>query len=482
MMLAGLILGLFLTFFQAPGSSSDRISLLPATRICAEWEPALGTLIAWPLRIPDNLVVDLTREGDLFVLVTPRSEIEAQARLRKLGIDPLKIHCIPSSVETEWTRDYGPHQVFDKDDRLTFVDPIYVDTPIFPADPPPIEKGDKIFYMGHWSGDDRTNLEFARSRALPLREFPGCLTGGNFLVDGHGIGFSTRAMVDENLTRWTEQEFRMLVGDITGVCDLRVLRNTEAAGIQHIDCWFKLLDEETILIKRAPKTHPEKRLIDENLKALQKIKTCFGRPYGIVFIDCPEYEAGRLAAYTNSLILNRSVYVPLFGVPEDKEALAVYSKALPGYKICGYPYKEWFSYDALHCRTRAVFDPEMLFISHPRLREGDGLLVRAQIVDYGRKGLVPEELLIRWRLSGNADWKTAPLASSGRSDEFLGRIPYVEQGQTVEYYISAVSRSGRRETLPRTAPEGFYSVRINCPLPGAFGQVPTHWKALGSPE
>ena len=38
-------------------------------RIVAEWEPALGTMIRWPLGIPSDLVVELASDDFLYVLV-----------------------------------------------------------------------------------------------------------------------------------------------------------------------------------------------------------------------------------------------------------------------------------------------------------------------------------------------------------------------------------------------------------------------------
>ena len=32
---------------------------IPEKRVIAEWEPALGTMIRWPLGIPSDLVVEL---------------------------------------------------------------------------------------------------------------------------------------------------------------------------------------------------------------------------------------------------------------------------------------------------------------------------------------------------------------------------------------------------------------------------------------
>jgi len=55
------------------------------------------------------------------------------------------------------------------------------------------------------------------------------------------------------------------------------------------------------------------------------------------------------------LILNRSVFVPLFDCAGDEPALATWRAALPGYRVVAIPYKGWKPFDALHCRTRAVF-------------------------------------------------------------------------------------------------------------------------------
>ena len=42
---------------------------IPNSRLVAEWEPALGTLIRWPLGIPSDLVVELASDDFLYVLV-----------------------------------------------------------------------------------------------------------------------------------------------------------------------------------------------------------------------------------------------------------------------------------------------------------------------------------------------------------------------------------------------------------------------------
>lgn len=48
---------------QDAGSSSSEV------RIAAEWEPALGALIAWPLAVPEALVVEIASDDTLYLMV-----------------------------------------------------------------------------------------------------------------------------------------------------------------------------------------------------------------------------------------------------------------------------------------------------------------------------------------------------------------------------------------------------------------------------
>ena len=459
-----------------PASAGD----LAPVRMCAEWEPALGTVIAWPLKIPVELVRLLARDELVYVLVAYDDQEErARRALADWRIAPDHVRFVRTSVESEWTRDYGAHQVFDRRGRLVVVDPVYVDTPLFAADPPPVELGQEIPYHQRFPGDDRTNVDLAAFLGLPRWPMAAYLTGGNFLVDGHGAAFTTRAMLDENRSRMAEADFLSLVARLTGVETCHVLDNTEPLGIQHIDCWLKPLDEERLLVKRAPPGHPEHDRIERNVERLERLETCYGRPYEILRVDCPVYGSEpdflteepqpALAAYTNSLILNRKVFVPLFGGPGDETALAVYRAALPGYEVHGFPFDGWRSFDALHCRTRAVFDADMLRLTHPRLRgpvaAGRPVEVSATVEGLGRTKVARRSVELLWRLEGEGEWRRLPLSSAGRPDAYRAAIPPQEAGAVVEYYLAAADRAGRRESLPRSAPAGFYTVTVSAGAP-----------------
>lgn len=446
-------------------------------RTVAEWEPALGTLIAWPLEIPDALVAALARNDILFVFVRPEREDEARSGLLARGVPAEHLVLIPSTVESEWTRDYGPHQVFDTKGCLTVVDSVYINTPVFSRDQGTVARGEALdYYNETFPGDDRTPQAFAELRDLPRWETSAYVTGGNFLVDGFGAAFVTKTFVDENNVILSTEELRAILRGLMGITDLQVLPNTEPWGIQHIDCWLKLVDPETLLVKRAPPGHSEAAAVERNVERLRQLKTPWGRPYRILRIDTPEHRPGEVPAYTNALILNRTVYVPLFGdaaaqaspSAADAAALAAWRAALPGYEVLGFPFQGWRPWDALHCRTRAVFDPGLLRLVHGPLHDGvpasQPIAVQVRIDALSGASLLPDQLAVEWRLAGAADapFVSVPLRPAAAASEpgdgpaYVAELPAQAPGAVVEYFIRAADASGRRETLPRSAPAGTY--------------------------
>ncbi len=62
-------------------------SEIPDRRVVAEWEPALGTIIRWPLGIPTDLVVELADNDILYVLVeTSNQENQARNNFNNWGV------------------------------------------------------------------------------------------------------------------------------------------------------------------------------------------------------------------------------------------------------------------------------------------------------------------------------------------------------------------------------------------------------------
>ncbi len=221
-------------------------------------------------------------------------------------------------------------------------------------------------------------------------------------------------------------------------------------------------------MKRLPEGHPDHDSVERIVRSLASLRNPRGRPYRIVRIDAPPYLFNFFVPnYTNSLILNRKILVPLFGVPSDRVALQTWRQAMPGYDVIGFENpgpQGWNWLDALHCRVRAVWDPGMLSISHRRPDDpaapAASYRIEATIRDYSRSGLVAADLGLSWRLKEETAWRSVRLEPSSGEDVYGASIPSPGPGRAVEYYLSAADRSGRRETLPRVAPKGFYSFTI----------------------
>jgi hypothetical protein len=184
------------------------------------------------------------------------------------------------------------------------------------------------------------------------------------------------------------------------------------------------------------------------------------------------------------MILNNKVFVPLYGISTDADAIATYEAALPGYEVFGYT-GSWLSDDAIHCRTMELHDREMLVVdTNPRqdqeFNTGD-YRVTAFVDDRSEAGLVGDSLLVRWRLEGEADFGAVVLQATADPDSYYAYIPMQADSADVEYYVFAKDASGRRSSRPPVAPAAWYTFNAGgADLSGiADGGTPPGAFALG---
>jgi agmatine/peptidylarginine deiminase len=429
------------------------ISLMSAqpsapVRMVAEWEPAAGTLIRWPLGIPSTLVQELAEDDTLYVLAETDAQITgATNSFTYWGMNLDHIVFIQTPTNSHWTRDWGPVSVFDGEGIWSIVDFIFEG---YPWVPPRNNR--------NWQHDNAVNSVLADHFDAPLYDMPLYFTGGNVMTDGYGSAFSTEQMLAENSPLATPQEFFDIVEEYTGVFNYQIVDNFESHGIQHIDCVAKLLDEETVLIKRVPHWHQDFERIETIAEQFETMENCFGRPYEIFRV----HDSTGVAAYTNSLILNDKVFVPLFDTDDDEAALQVYENAMPGYEIIGIYYDNWYGYDALHCRTMAIFDRHMLHIAHrpldSQVPDSEDIIISTTINAHSNESLLDDDLKVYWRIE-DGQWQEIQLESIDQ-DSFAAIIPMQPADTTIQYYIVAADDSGRSETLPRTAPKTYYEFTI----------------------
>jgi len=532
------------------------IAEIPEFRVVAEWEPALGTIIRWPLGIPSDLVIELASEDILYVLVeTNNQQNQATNSFNNWGVDFANVVFINTDTYSHWTRDHGPQFVigedywkvvnqqfngypvengceFTCDEEMILVDCVgnefcnnqpqyategydcyvnnslcedfngdgqimdwigdgycddgswgldfqcdeyswdcgdcggaitddngYCDDDLMAGNRNQIEGRPLPSELRGWEEDDDTNIDFANQMNWNIQNLPLYWTGGNFMTDGYGMGFSTELMVNENSI--SNEAFIEIMNEELYFSDYHVFDNPNEESIQHIDCLAKLVGPETIIIKQVPESSPEYECMEDFADSFYELNTFYDRPFNIHRIFCPEiyggsWETNPVAAYTNSLILNNKVFVPQYGIPEDSEAIQTYRDAMPGYEVLGFDDtfgNPWYAEDALHCRTMGVFNPEMMHISHKSVRNeelihNEAIYIESVVLDYGNVDANVQSVTLNWKYSAE-DGPFGEIALELESDNiYTGTFPPLNSNALIEYYITATNISGDMVSHP----------------------------------
>jgi len=284
--------------------------------------------------------------------------------------------------------------------------------------------------------------------------------GGDFMTDGQG----TAASLDDTAIRHAAMgdEFMERVRDYWGVHTYLFVPD-EKDKYYHIDCMAKFLSPDTVMVLRTPSSHDRRECLEEAAAYFRKHVSCYGTPYNVVRVDARKDEP-----YTNSLIVNRRVFVPIVDSQADANALASYEAAMPGYEVIGvrncHPGTKdtaWSSGIALHCMTMGIADEQMLYIEHIPLLDrppaSQGFPIRAKIIAYSGTELVDGTPTILWRTRIDANdaqspesWNTLPMSRQSELGEhqYLANIPAQPVGTVIQYYLRARDASGRDETHP----------------------------------
>ena len=401
----------------------------------AEWEPMTGAIIRWPLGIPISLIAEISEDLEVFTIASNSTQqSQAASAYESGGVNMDNVYFIMAPTNSIWTRDYGPWFIFDGQGNQGIVDHIY-NRPRPQDDVIPQVIGDE------WG--------------IPVYGMDLIHTGGNHMSDGLGLSMSTRLIYDENPGK-TQAEVDSIMKAYLGN-DYTVLGYVESGGIHHIDCWAKFLDPTTILVKEVSPGHSSYDSLNLRAQFLSTQMSSWGRPYTVVRIFCPTGTA-----YTNSIILNNKVFIPLFNVSEDTVAIRIYQEAMPGYEILGF-YGSWYENDAIHCRIMGVTDRYMLYVNHVPLFDtytfDEDYLVSVEIKDHSNTGLIPESLLVYYRTKAST-FDTLHLRTTLNPDSFYAYIPAQVPGTQVSYYIKAADSSGRVVIHPPIGAPGAHTFTI----------------------
>lgn len=406
------------------GINFQRTAPPPGTmRTCGEWEQCEKVLIRWPLGIPVSLVAEMSQDIKVVTIVANSSQqTSAISSYTSGGVNMANAEFFTAATNSIWTRDYGPWSMFDSLGNIGWIDHTY-------NRPRP--------------QDDLIPSLLGSSLGIPVYALPITHTGGNHMSNGMGTSMSERLVYDEN-TGLSHAQVDAYMQQYLGN-SYRVLEYVDNSGIHHIDCFAKFLDPNTILVETVPPSDAGYALHNARIAELEAMIGPWGRPYKIVKVYCP---AG--TAYTNSLILNKKVFVPTFSSTWDDSALQIYADAMPGYEILGFT-GSWLSDDAIHCRAMGLADRKMLYVNHIPLGDQASTInpypVTAFIYAHSDGNLINDSLRIYYSINGGA-YQFAQMTATAHPDSFIGYIPAQPGGTNVRYFLKAADDSGRVATQP----------------------------------
>lgn len=424
-------------------------------RTMAEWEELQGIIITWTSyqSILRETVRHAQAECKVYIVCTDSNSVKTY--LMNGGVPTNNLGFLYYPFNSIWVRDYGPWTVyFENSDSMAIVDWVY-------NRPRP--------------NDDNIPVLFANNINVPIYQTtvePNRLvhTGGNFMVDGLGTGFSSKLILNENSGK-TEAQIDAIMNSFMGINRYIKMDNLPYDGIHHIDMHMKLLDEETLLVGQYPPGVADGPYIEANLQyVLNNYLTAFGKPFKVVRIPMPPQNGlyppnANYRTYTNSIIINKTVIVPTYEFQYDTTALRIYREAMPGYKIVGIDCNSIIPQSgAIHCIVKEVgaFDP--LYIAHSSIRDTlytySPIEIKALVKTQG--GLSQANLF--WTTDTTLGYSAVPMNYSG-GDTLVGYIPAQINATDLYYYISATSNQGKTLTKPMTAPAGFYKFYIDDIVP-----------------
>ncbi|MBQ8223157.1 MAG: agmatine deiminase family protein [Bacteroidales bacterium] len=419
-----------------PISTRSFVETPPPTgevRFPGEYEPMQAVMIVYPLGIPVELVREMAEDCKVITVVTSYEQSSAESEFQSAGVNMDNVEFLNASTNSYWIRDFGPWYIFNG------TEPAIVDN----------------IYNRPRPHDDDLPGHFAEYWDIEMFGMKVVHTGGNMMEDGRGNGVSDDIVITESVAEGiSEDEVYQRMKDYLGIDPYHVTIDPQGDYIAHVDCWGKYLAPDKILLARVPESHPRYPYYEEVANYFATTNCCWGYPYKIYRVDIP---MNGIAPYTNSLILNKKVLVPMgSNNTYNQGAINIYQEAMPGYEIIGVEndsyWDGWLNTDALHCRTRGVMDFDMLYVDHRNVVFGeqewhDSIAITSKFIAYSGADLKQDSLLIYYSIDGG-EYQTAKMTATGNPDEYVGYIKGYQGKSKVDYYVFAADESGRRYQQP----------------------------------
>ena len=333
----------------------------------AEWHPQQAIQLTWPHKDTDwAWIIDETLDfyhklaktilslQDLIISVpnaSLKSELESSFKNSKF-----RCHIYICPNNDTWTRDHGPISVF-SGGYLNVQNYVFngwgnkfeasLDNQITPT----------LFKKGAYGSATLTNFNLI-------------LEGGSIESDGKGSVLTTkRCLLNKNRNpSYSQSSIEALLRQQLGCENILWLEHGDLIGDDtdaHVDTLARFTPNNGIVFQGCQKAEDEHFSdLNKMKQQLLTFKNTQGQLYNLFELPLPDaiYEdfgtpsQQRLpASYANFLILNKTVLLPIYNVPQDELAVKVLSKAMPEHDIipidCTLLIRQ---YGSLHCITMQI--------------------------------------------------------------------------------------------------------------------------------
>ncbi|MBC8505973.1 MAG: agmatine deiminase family protein [Anaerolineales bacterium] len=321
-------------------------------RMPAEWEPHDGTWLQWPQdkvydgyelkleRIWLHMVDALNDHENVHIIVNGERQsdhIVDQLEYYKIGSKNVHFYVIPTN--DVWARDNGPIFVINDAGQVAITDWAFNGW------------GDRFPY----DLDDKVPAAIGEEVGIPVFKVPMVLEGGAVGVNGKGTFMATKSSIIDTFRNpgKSQADIEGVLSQYLGVTHFIWLTGAgrDECGLwgdetdSHIDIVARFSDESTVLYNWTDNENdPRYGMLRKSLQELKNATTESGKPMTLVPLPMPEvYQTSGMtdwrrstltdAAYSNYLIANDIVLVPVYGHAHDKRALAIIAEHFPGREV-----------------------------------------------------------------------------------------------------------------------------------------------------
>ena len=265
----------------------------------AEFDSVAGMIFAWEAYydLLTDLIKEVAEDDTAWVVVDNiAEEVSATTLLTNEGVNMDHVVFQPIATNSVWIRDYGPWWIYQPDGSRAVLDLVY-------------------------------------NRPRPQDD----------------------AYPEELATLWNI--------DYYGVENVIITDHLQYDGTGHIDMFVKVINDTTVIVGEYTSSSAgagNNYNICNNVAAqIAGLTNGNGRPYTVERMLMPPYSGGVTYTYINSLIVNKKVFVPIYGFSTDTDVLTQYEQLMPGYEIIGYDCNQIIPANgAIHCIAMKV--PAML--------------------------------------------------------------------------------------------------------------------------